>query len=148
MRPVSQKSQHSCGRWAHQPNLSFPCSDFTCSRLKDSGIIKNKGGGTEKRTYNFSVPPEGGQRNGKGGGGREMHKDGAEIHTWGQKHTGQIQTWDRRHTDGQTDRQTDRQTDIASYRGGANLKKILWWPDAAPDGWTDRQTDRQTCWSK
>ena len=30
-----KKSQHGCGRWAPQPHLTPPCSDFACSGLKD-----------------------------------------------------------------------------------------------------------------
>ena len=41
-----KKSQHGCGRWAPQPNLTPPCSDFACGGLRDS----EQGGRTNART--------------------------------------------------------------------------------------------------
>ena len=42
MLPKVKKSQHGCGRWAPQPNLTPPCSDFACGGLKDNWNVNRK----------------------------------------------------------------------------------------------------------
>ena len=59
----------------------------------------------------------GGQRNGKGGGGREMHKDGAEIHTWGAE---------THRSDSNLGQTPHGWTDRGSYRGGASYGTLRW----------------------
>ena len=39
-------------RWALEPHLTPPCSDFACGELKDDWIVNKKATGvTEKRTH-------------------------------------------------------------------------------------------------
>ena len=55
------KSRLGCGRWAPQPHLTPPCTDFTCRGLKDIW-------GNTEETH---------------GGGQEMHKDGGRRNAHG-----------------------------------------------------------------
>ena len=48
---AAKKSQHGCGRWAPQPHLTPPCSDFACGGLRDIEQGRtNEQGGTNERT--------------------------------------------------------------------------------------------------
>ena len=54
-----KKSQHSCNMWAHQPNLTPPCSDFACVGLRrkkeEIHNLKNWGIGSSGQWDNKSI---------------------------------------------------------------------------------------------
>ena len=93
---VTKKSQHGCGRWAPQPHLTPPCSDFACGGLRDidqrggTNECTNRGGRTNARTNPRT-----------GGGGEQRHEQGRTN-----KRTNKIQRISQKiGTDGRTDGQ-------------------------------------------
>ena len=62
-----KKSRHGCGRWAPQPHLTPPCSDFTCRGLKDIW-------GNKEETHGGG----GGKKNEKRGEKKKQKEEGRE----------------------------------------------------------------------